>query len=119
DRLQELVLLHRLHEISGHAQLAPARDVSGPVLGGEHQDADAGQRRTPVDLFGDLESIDPGHAAVEEDQTVRNAGDLRLYELLERQLATGDLRHARAPPGERLAEDQPVRRVVVDDERLQ
>ena len=72
-----------------------------------------------MNLLGHLEPVDCGHAAVQQHEVIRDSGLLCPQQLREPLLAPFRFRHHGAPSREHLPEDQPVRRVVVDDQGLQ
>ena len=119
DRLQQLGFLHRFHEVRRHAQLTTPGDVPGTVLRGEHQDRRRpGHGGLPMNDLGHLEPVDAGHAAIEQYERIGRIGLICTKQLRDALRPAFRFRHRGAPAREHLPEDQPVRRVVIDDQGL-
>ena len=105
------------------AELAQARELKVQILRGQHQYHRVVTLAGPAGLAlgehaaRDLRSVHPGHAVVEQHQAVRTTRRAGPREFGQPGLAaSGFARLRRAGPRERLAQDEPVGLVVVDDQ---
>jgi hypothetical protein len=99
---------------------SPTTGCVAPLTGGgEHHDGDAGEARLFLDSLDQGEPVHVRHVDVGKQEGKRLSGLAGLAQLPQR--VHGPRRNLRphAPTGHHLLEDEPIRRIVIDDQHPQ
>ena len=99
-----------------HAQSLSALTVSATYVRGEHDGRDCRKILRGLHSFSDGKAIHSGHAAVEDHQMKRSPVAMGGLQSCQARGAITGFRHEGARVGENFSEDEPICRVIINDQ---
>ena len=116
DRIEEIRLFDGFRDVQRHTEAAAAGDVVGTRRRGQHDDGQRLKAAVGLDAFDEHEAVDAGHLTVDNRERERPVLPMRGLERDEGVVRVRDDRRLHPPVLQRVFEDPPIRRVVVDGE---